>query len=60
MTQNEFDFLKDALGGKCDALLQQIVIADTWYKEKLKQTAEQKTEEIKEVEAQVVETKEGE
>ena len=57
MTQNEFDFIKDALGGKCDALLQQIVIADTFYKEQLKETASQQTEGAPATEEQ---TKEGE
>ena len=40
MTQNDFDFLRTALLGKCDGLLREIVEND-----KLRKLAEQKAEE---------------
>ena len=50
MTQNEFEFLREALAGKCDRLLVEIVENNNLRKkseEKAKELAEQKEKEKK-------------
>ena len=41
MTQTELEFLRESLIGKCDNLLKELVVADTFYKQALAKKQEE-------------------
>jgi hypothetical protein len=41
LTQTELEFLRESLIGKCDNLLKELVVADTFYKQALAKKQEE-------------------